>query len=276
MRISGMRTGVSITLGEAERRRLEAVIADRNSPQKHVWRAQIVLMSADGIGTAAIMTATDTAKTTVWRWQARFMDEGVDGLLRDKTRPPGKPPVADDKTSTVVAMTLKPPPHEATHWTARAMAKVAGLAVSTVQKIWKTHGLAPHRWRQFKLSNDPAFTEAVVRHVGLVDGRAIGRVGPYRPRRVGRVEQAVAQHRTLVGGRVRDLPRPDEAMADVDGHVVLVAEGGNGDVDRRLRPVRPLLRLGELHRPARVAILVPELRRPALPILGDGAMGEFG
>ena len=105
------------------------------------------------------MSATGTAKTTVWRWQARFMEEGVDGLLRDKTRPPGKSPIAEDKTSTVVAMTLKPPPFEATHWTARAMAKAAGLAVSTVQKIWKAHGLVPHRWRRFKLSNDPAFAE---------------------------------------------------------------------------------------------------------------------
>ena len=157
-----MRTGISITLGEADRRRLEALVADRNTPQKHVWRARIVLMSADGVGTAAIMAATDTAKTTVWRWQARFMDEGVDGLLRDKTRPPGKPPVADDKTSTVVAMTLKPPPHEATHWTARAMAKVVGLAVSTVHKIWKAHGLAPHRWRQFKLTIVPAFAEKLL------------------------------------------------------------------------------------------------------------------
>lgn len=162
-----MRTGISITLCDADRRRLEALLADRNTPQKHVWRARIVLMSADGFGTAAIMAATETAKTTVWRWQARFMAEGVDGLLHDKTRPPGKPPVADDKTTTVVAMTLKPPPHEATHWTARAMAKVAGLAVSTVQKIWKVHGLAPHRWRQFKLSKDPAFAEKLHDVVGL-------------------------------------------------------------------------------------------------------------
>jgi hypothetical protein len=92
-------------------------------------------MSADDVGTSAIMAETGTAKTTVWRWQARFMAEGVDWLLRDKTRPPGKAPVAEDKTSTVVTMTLKPPPHEAKHWTARAMAKVVGLAVSTVQKI---------------------------------------------------------------------------------------------------------------------------------------------
>ncbi len=132
-----MRNGISITLNEIHRRRLDAVVADRNTPQKHVWRARIVLMSADGYGTSAIMAEANTSKTTVWRWQARFMEEGVDGLLRDKTRPPGKPPVAQDKTSTVVAMTLKPPPHEATHWTARAMAKVVGLAISTVQKSGK-------------------------------------------------------------------------------------------------------------------------------------------
>jgi len=152
-----MRNGITITLGEADRRRLDALVADRNTPQKHVWRARIVLMSADGVDTHAIMAETGTAKTIVWRWQARFMAEGVEGLLRDKTRPPGKAPVAEDRALAVVAMTLKPPPHEATHWTTRAMAKVAGLAVSTVQKIWRAHGLAPHRWRQFKLSNDPAF-----------------------------------------------------------------------------------------------------------------------
>ena len=159
---------------------------DRNTPQKHVWRAKIVLMSADGIGAAAIMTATDTAKTTVWRWQARFMDEGVNGLLRDKTRPPGKPPVADDKTSTVVALTLKPPPHESTHWTAHAMTKVAGLAISKVQKIWRAHGLAPHRWWQFKLSNDPAFVEKLHDVVGLyVSPTALDRSQPGLPLKKG-------------------------------------------------------------------------------------------
>lgn len=56
-------------------------------------------------------------------------------------------------------MTLKPPPHEATHRTARAIAKVAGLAISTIQKMRKAHGPASHRWRQFKLSTDPAFAE---------------------------------------------------------------------------------------------------------------------
>ena len=162
-----MRTGVSIALCETDRQRLEALVADRSTAQKHVWRARIVSLSADGVGTNAIMAATDTSKTTVWRWQARFMAEGVEGLLRDRTRPPGRAPVADDRAAAVVAMTLKPPPHEATHWTARAMAGAVGLAVSTVQKIWKAHGLAPHRWRAFKLSSDPAFAEKLHDVVGL-------------------------------------------------------------------------------------------------------------
>jgi len=87
------------------------------------------------------------------------MHEGVDGLLRDKSRPPGRSPVPPKRVAEIVRLTQKTPPHEASQWTARAMAKAVGLAVSTVQSIWRAHGLAPHRWRRFKLSNDPAFAE---------------------------------------------------------------------------------------------------------------------
>src|SRR3954465_16065772 len=89
------------------------------------------------------------------------------GCSRDKTRPPGKPPVAGARGADLVRLTLEPPPHEATHWTARAMAKAVGLGVATVQKIWRAHGLAPHRFRAFKLSNDPAFAEKLHAIVGL-------------------------------------------------------------------------------------------------------------
>ena len=82
-----MRTGIIIDLTPADRRRLGETVADRNSPQKHVRRARIVLLTADGAGTAEIMREAGVSKTAVWRWQERFMQEGVDGLLRDKTRP---------------------------------------------------------------------------------------------------------------------------------------------------------------------------------------------
>ena len=89
-----MRSGISITLSTSDRTRLEAIVSNRNAPQKHVWRAQIVLLSADRIGTVEIMRRTGTSKTCVWRWQERFMQEGVEGLLRDKTRPSRITPLA--------------------------------------------------------------------------------------------------------------------------------------------------------------------------------------
>ncbi len=88
-----MRRGVEVRLGPDDRERLEAVIGSGNSPQKHVWRARIVLLSADGVGTMAIQRQTGKGKPTIWRWQARFMAEGVDGLLHEATRPAGKPPL---------------------------------------------------------------------------------------------------------------------------------------------------------------------------------------
>jgi hypothetical protein len=79
-----MRIGISIALQPSDRRLLDAIIDDRNAPQKHVWRAKIVLLSADGVGTAEIMRRTAKSKTCVWRWQERFMKAGLAGLLRDK------------------------------------------------------------------------------------------------------------------------------------------------------------------------------------------------
>jgi hypothetical protein len=124
-----MRTGIDVHITPADRERLLAILADRNSPQKHVWRARIVLMTGDGHGTAEIMREACVAKTAVWRWQERFMQCGVGGLLRDKTRSSRISPLACNVTERVVALTLTDPPGETTHWTAADMAKVSGISV---------------------------------------------------------------------------------------------------------------------------------------------------
>jgi transposase len=162
-----MRTGISVSLTPPDRRRLEAITKDRNAPQKHVWRAAIVLATADGIGTNEIMRQTGTSKTCVWRWQQRFMEAGVDGLLRDKTRPSRIPRLGPEVAERVVALTLTDPPTETTHWTAALMARTSGISASAVRRIWKAHGLQPHRCRQFKLSNDPKFVAKLRDVVGL-------------------------------------------------------------------------------------------------------------
>jgi len=162
-----MRTGISIVVSAADRRRLHALVADRNAAQKHVWRAQIVLLTAEGLGTNEIMCRTAKSKSCVWRWQERFMEEGLEGLLRDKTRPSRIPPLGSDVTERVVALTLSDPPAEATHWTGAMMAEATGISVSSVQRIWRAHGLQPHQVRQFKLSNDPDFVAKLRDVVGL-------------------------------------------------------------------------------------------------------------
>ena len=162
-----MRGGIIVEVSAADRARLEAIVADRNSPQKHVWRARIVLLTADGIGTNEIMRRTGTSKVTVWRWQERFMRAGIAGLLRDKTRPSRIPPLPASVHERTVSLTLGEPPDEATHWTAATMAQAAGISASSVQRIWRAHGLQPHRVRQFKLSRDPDFVPKLKDIVGL-------------------------------------------------------------------------------------------------------------
>src|SRR3989304_2964161 len=162
MRVWRMRTGISFVVSPTDRARLAALISDRNSLQKHVWRAEIVLLSAAGAGTVEIMRRTGKSKTCVWRWQ-----EGFQGLRGDKTRPSRIPPLGPEVAERVVALTLADPPGETTHWTADMMATTAGISASAVRRIWKAHGLQPHRWRRFKLSNDPKFVDKLRDVVGL-------------------------------------------------------------------------------------------------------------
>jgi transposase len=162
-----MRERTQIKLNADDRDALKAVVANRNSPQKHVWRAKIVLLTADGHGTAEIMRRSGKAKTVIWRWQERFGAEGVAGLWRDKTRPSRIPPLDPKIAERVVALTLAGPPAHASHWTGAAMAATVGISVSSVQRIWRAHGLQPHRVRQFKLSNDPQFAAKLHDVVGL-------------------------------------------------------------------------------------------------------------
>ena len=93
----------------------------------------------------SVVAVTCKSKKCVRRWRERFTSEGVDGLLREKTRPPGIPKTPDVKVAEVIRLTQEPPPHEATHWTLRAMAAQVDLAASTVRAIWKAHGLSPRR-----------------------------------------------------------------------------------------------------------------------------------
>jgi transposase len=157
-----------IEVSASDRARLEGLVRDRNTPQKVVWRARIVLLSGAGQRPAAVAAAVVKSLLTVRRWRRRYRDKGVEGLLKDATRPPRRKPLSAETVKRVVAMTLNTkPPGGATQWSVRSMAKAAGLSHSSVQRIWKAHGLKPHLRRTFKLSRDPQFAEKVADVVGL-------------------------------------------------------------------------------------------------------------
>src|SRR4030081_3626121 len=105
-----MRAGIVVNVTRADRHRLEGILSDRSAPQKHVWRAPIILATAEGCGTAEIMRRSGKSKPVVWRWQARFMAEGVAGPPRDRTPKPGKQPLPATVVQRVVDLRLGPPP----------------------------------------------------------------------------------------------------------------------------------------------------------------------
>jgi transposase len=173
--ILGHAQGITIEVTATDRGRLQSIVGDRNSPQKHVWRARIVLLSADGLGTMAIMRAVGKGKTVVWRWQERFMQEGVAELIRDKTRPSRIAALPAETVDRVIELINQAPPHQATHWTAPAMAKTVGISRSSVRRI--SRGLNRARGYYDLLSRSVAGQQ----HVG---GDEVGGVFLLQPRGV--------------------------------------------------------------------------------------------
>jgi len=158
---------VSVIVGTQDRARLTAILGDRNRPLKHVQRANIVLLSAARLSVLEVARRTGVSRPAVWRWQVRYAEQGVDGLLCDKTRKPGRARLPVATVAKVLALTCSEPPGAVTHWTGRAVAKAVGISLRAVQRIWEASRLQPHRLRTFKRSADPAFAAKVEDIVGL-------------------------------------------------------------------------------------------------------------
>ena len=167
---------ICLYLSADARAALQALAADRNTPRKLVWRAGIVLATADGDSTFEIMfeimRRARPSKPTVWRWQARYLEEGVSGLKRDKirrdkTRLSRVPPLPRETRLKVIARTVQDSPPNATHWSRALMAASVGISPSSMGRIRAQAGLKPHLIRGFKVSNDPLLEEKVTDIVGL-------------------------------------------------------------------------------------------------------------
>lgn len=162
-----MKTSKRLTMSDSDKAALVKIARNGNTPQKMALRVRIAIMSAEGLATGRIIQDLGTSTPTITRWRARYEAEGVEGLLRDRTRPGRKKRIDEVQVRDVVERTLHEKPQDSTQWSTRSMATATGLSPATIQRIWKQHGLKPHLIRSFKLSRDPRFVEKLQDVVGL-------------------------------------------------------------------------------------------------------------
>jgi transposase len=162
-----MRIAARVVLTDEQSAQLEAYARGRRIAARLVLRAKIVLLAAEGKQDLEIAAALGVVARTAARWRARFLKLGVAGLEKDAPRPGHATVLTAERRREIVAMTTQQKPANATHWSTRSMAAAAGVSEASVRRVWKAHGLKPHRLESFKLSNDPRFVEKLEDIVAL-------------------------------------------------------------------------------------------------------------
>ena len=158
---------VALTLTEAERDALAALVRRHKTGQATAQRARIVLACAEpGATNMGVSRSLGVSRPSVMTWRKRFAQHGLEGL-GDAPRPGAPRTVGDAEVERLISLTLDTQPKSATHWSTRTMARQAGLSQTMVSRIWRAFGLAPHKAETFKLSSDPAFVDKVRDVVGL-------------------------------------------------------------------------------------------------------------
>jgi transposase len=159
-----MRTASVIELTDEQAQELRRWVRSNTVSVRMARRAQIVLLAAEGHGNKKIARKLGIGRVQVGRWRERFVRGGVAGIEADLPRS-GRRRRID--AQEVVRLTTQTTPKGATHWSTRRLAAQANISDTSVQRIWKAHGLRPHRVRAFKVSRDPKFVEKLEDIVGL-------------------------------------------------------------------------------------------------------------
>lgn len=155
-------------LSKTERQDLQKLIKGRNTKQKFVTRAKIIVMLAEEKKKSRIAKQLNINRNTVYLWEKKYKSGGIANILRDATRPGRKPKLDEDKKKAIIDSTLYSKPKDGSEqWSARIMALEHGVSHMTVHRIWREHNLKPHLVKTFKNSNDPKFVEKLNDIVGL-------------------------------------------------------------------------------------------------------------
>ena len=162
-----MRVAPAIELSAEAQLALEKLSRRRTTPVRVMQRSRIILLAAEGMQNKEIAERLNIAPRMAALWRDRFRELGVEGLMKDAPRPGRTPRISAEVAAQVVAKTTQSKPAEATHWSRSTMAREIGISDSSVGRIWRAHGLKPHRIESFKVSNDPNFAEKLEAIVGL-------------------------------------------------------------------------------------------------------------
>lgn len=162
-----MRKAISIVLNDIERDTLKKLKRGRRVSVRLAERVAIVLHAADGLDNQQIAERMNISRQKAGRWRDRYAEHGLAGIEKDAPRSGRKRRIDDKQRAAVVRKTLKQTPEGQTHWSRSTMAAATGYSDSTIGRIWKEHGLKPHRAETFKLSNDPNFVEKLEDIIGL-------------------------------------------------------------------------------------------------------------
>jgi transposase len=157
----------AVELSPQQRQELIRLAQGRNVVQKLALRARIILGASEGKANHRLARELKVSRPTILLWRKRFQRAGVEGLLRDATRPGRRKKLSAEKIAAIVEATLQTKPHNATHWSVRTMARTQAVSRDMVHRIWRAHGLKPHRVESFKLSTDPDFVAKLRDIVGL-------------------------------------------------------------------------------------------------------------
>ncbi len=162
-----MRKAITITLDDSDRATLVRLKRSRRVSVRLAERAAIVLHAASGLDNQEIGALMNITRQKAGRWRLRYAERGLDGIEKDAPRPGRRRRFDEAQRVAVVRKTLKETPEGQTHWSRATMSAATGISESTIGRIWREHGLKPHRVTTFKLSNDPRFAEKLTDIVGL-------------------------------------------------------------------------------------------------------------
>src|SRR5271156_2646400 len=157
----------ALHLQDAAEQQLRQWLAAFGTPQQGALRSRIVLAAAEGQSDNAIAQQLAINRKTVGLWRARFTQEGLDSLWEVAPGRGRKPTYGVEKIQSIVEATLGTKPQGMTQWSCRLMAARQGVSKSTINNIWQSHNLKPHRVKSFKLSRDAKFLEKLTDVVGL-------------------------------------------------------------------------------------------------------------